>query len=200
MISHYGELSHLPSGHSVLVLPVNFTVTALIFALFVTFNCNFPRSRADFEEVFWVVPSWSRPVRNMTGSARIMEHDTPFPEQTGFSASCVSFEETEIELITELALRLCLGTAPGGLPPRDGLDIAIGESSTTVPAVALLANIVVGSADADENDAPIVCGLADLEEVAAEDGAAELDEEKGVKTEPSTRFAFSREASLLSFT
>ena len=135
----------------------------------------------------------------MTGSARTIEHDTPLPEQTGFSASCVALEETEREP-TELALRLCLGATPGGLPPRDGLDIATGVSSTTVPAIALLANIVVGSADADENDALRVWGLADLVEVAAEDGAVEVDEEKGEKTDPSTRFAFSREASFLSFT
>ena len=134
----------------------------------------------------------------MTGSARMIEHDTPLPEHTGFSASCVALEETEREP-TELALRLCLGATPGGLPPRDGLDIATGESSTAVPAV-LLANIVVGSADAEEKDALRVWGLADLVEVAAEDGAVEVDEEKGEKTDPSTRFAFSREASFLSFT
>jgi hypothetical protein len=138
----------------------------------------------------------------MTGSARIMEHDTPFPEQTGFSVSWQAFEGSAIELFTELALRLCLGATPGGLPPRDGLDIATGESSTNVPAAALLANIVVASADADKNDALSVWGLADLVEVAAEDGAveAEVAEEKGEKTDPSTRFAFSREARFLSFT
>jgi hypothetical protein len=136
----------------------------------------------------------------MTGSARIMEDDTPFPEQTGFSVSCATFGGAAIELLTELALRLCLGTTPGGPPPRDGLDIATGESSTTVPAVALLENMVVGSAEADENDVLRVWGLADLVGVAAEDGAVELDEEKGEKTDPSTRFAFSREASFLSVT
>ena len=138
----------------------------------------------------------------MTGSARIMEHDTPFPEQTGFSVSWQAFEGSAIELFTELALRLCLGATPGGLPPRDGLDIATGESSTNVPAAALLANIVVASADADKNDALSVWGLADLVEVAAEDGAVEVEaaEEKGEKTDPSTRFAFSREARFLSFT
>ena len=131
-----------------------------------------------------------------------MEHDTPFPEQTGFSVSWAAFEGSAIELFTELVLRLCLGATPGGLPPRDGLDIATGESSTNIPAVALLANIVVGSADADKNDALGVWGLADLVEVAAEDGAVEVEaaEEKGEKTDPSTRFAFSREARFLSFT
>jgi hypothetical protein len=88
----------------------------------------------------------------MTGSAKIIEHETPFPEQTGFSHSWAFFEGIEIEPFTDVALRLCLGIVPGGLPPRDGRDIATGESSTTVPAVALRENIVVGSADADEND------------------------------------------------
>ena len=37
-------------------------------------------------------------------------------------------------------------------------------------------------------------------EVAADDGAEEVEEENGEKTDPSTRFAFSREASFLSFT
>lgn len=129
-----------------------------------------------------------------------MEHETPFPEHTGFSVSGQFFEGIDIEPVTDVALRLCLGVVPDGLPPRDGRDIATGESSTTVAAVALLENIVVGSADAEENDVLMVWGLAERVEVAAEDGAAELDEEKGEKTEPSTRFAFSREASFLSFT
>lgn len=137
-------------------------------------------------------------MRNITGSARIMEHDTPFPEQTGFSVSCAIFESSTVQPFTELALRLCLGVAPGTLPPSGGLDIAMAGSSTNVPAAALLANIVVGSADADGNDALSVSGLVDLVELAAEDGAVEADEEKGEKTDPSTRFAFSREASFLS--
>jgi hypothetical protein len=101
---------------------------------------------------------------------------------------------------TELALRLCLETPPRELSPSDGRDIAIAGSSTTVPAATLLANMVVGSADAEENDALSVSGLADLVELAAEDGAEEADEENGEKTAPSTRFAFSREASFLSST
>ncbi len=110
------------------------------------------------------------------------------------------FEGREVELFTELALRLCLGVAPGKLPPSVGLDIAAAGSSTNIPAVVLLANIVVGSADADENDALGVSGLVELVELAARDGAVEADEEKGEKTDPSTRFAFSREASFLSST
>lgn len=107
-----------------------------------------------------------------------------------------------MELFTELVLILCLGLTPLELS-RDGRDMA--GSSTKSPAAALLANIVVGSADADENDVLNVSGLADLVELAAEDGAAEGveeegDEEKGANTEPSTRFAFSREASFLSST
>jgi hypothetical protein len=141
-------------------------------------------------------------VRKITGSARIIEHDTPFPEKTGFSASCAIFEGSIVDPFTELALRLCLGAAPGTLSPSGGLDIAIAGSSTNDPAAALLANIVVRSADADENDALSVSGLADPVELAAEDGAVEVevDEEKGEKTDPSTRFAFSREASFLSST
>src|ERR1700679_4029127 len=111
----------------------------------------------------------------MTGSARIMEHDTPFPEQIGFSTSCAAFEGRLIELFTELVLSLCLE-----LSLSDGRDIAIVGSSTTVPAATLLANKVVGSADAEENDALRVSGLADLVEEAAEDGA-EVDEENGEK-------------------
>jgi hypothetical protein len=129
-----------------------------------------------------------------------MEHDTPFPEQTGFSVSCAIFNGETFEPFTELALRLCLGAAPGKLPPSGGLDIAIAGSSTNVPAAALLAKIVVGPADAGENDALSISGLVGLVELAAEDGAVEVDEENGEKTDPSTRFAFSREASFLSST
>jgi hypothetical protein len=105
----------------------------------------------------------------MTGSARIMEQDTPLPEQTGFSISWTAFEGITREPFTELALRLCLGPALDKASPSGGLDIAIVGSSTNVPAAALLAKIVVGSADADENDALRVSGLADLVELAAED-------------------------------
>jgi hypothetical protein len=51
---------------------VNFTVTALILALLVTFSCNFPLSMADelFEERC-VVPSWSSPLKNIVGSAKM---------------------------------------------------------------------------------------------------------------------------------
>lgn len=43
------------------------------------------------------------------------------------------------------------------------------------------------------------CGLGALVEGAADDGGVEVGDEKGEKTEPSTRFALSREASLLSW-
>lgn len=82
----------LPSGHSVLALPVNVMVTALILTLLVMLSCNLPRRMADeLECESRVVPSWSNPVRYITGSARTIEHDTPFPAQIGFSVSAAFF-------------------------------------------------------------------------------------------------------------
>lgn len=61
--------------------------------------------------------------------------------------------------------------------------------------------MVDGSVETTESDArgeAEAAGLGDLVELAAEDVAVEEEEEDGKKTEPSTRFAFSREASFLS--
>lgn len=45
----------------------------------------------------------------------------------------------------------------------------------------------------------LTCGLGTLVEDGVEDGGVEVGDENGEKTEPSTRFALSREASLLSW-
>jgi hypothetical protein len=99
----------------------------------------------------------------------------------------------------EPALILVLDVAPLELSPSGGLDIV--GSSNKIPAAALLANIVFGSADAAENDVLSgldVSGVVDLLEVPAEGEAGEGREVNGEKTDPSTRFAFSRDASFLS--
>jgi hypothetical protein len=129
----------LPSGHSVLAFPVNFNVTALIFALFVTFNCNFPRSSAlelDVESL--VVPSWSRPFKKMFGSARMIETATPFPEATGFSVST---------LLNEFVLTLLVATTPEELS-NDGLSIAGSSNPLQALKRDLLEYNDVGSAEA----------------------------------------------------
>ena len=52
------KLLSIPSGQSVLALPVNFTVTALILALLVTFSCSLPLNIADVQfDEFRVDPS-----------------------------------------------------------------------------------------------------------------------------------------------
>jgi len=88
----------------------------------------------------------------------------------------------------------------------EGLGIAESGPSKLVPAARLLDRIVDGSVDAAEMDVleeRLVSGLADLVELAAEDeaevifGEVEVLDENGDKA-PSTRFAFSREASFLS--
>jgi hypothetical protein len=103
--------------------------------------------------------------------------------------------------MNEAALILLLGVAPLEPSPSGGLDIV--SSSNNIPVAALLANIVFESADAAENDVLSdldVSGLVDLLEVPAEGvagGGGEV-EENGENTDPSTRFAFSRDASFLS--
>jgi hypothetical protein len=88
-----------------------------------------------------------------------------------------------------------------------GLDIA--GLAAKLPVAILLAKIVDGSPDAMESDPAIgdlgVCGVltvggdkVEVAEVATEGEAIEEFEENGEKTEPSTRFAFSLEASFLS--
>ena len=99
----------------------------------------------------------------------------------------------------EAALILVLDVAPLEPSPSGGLDIV--GSSNKIPAAALLANIVFGSADAAENDVLSdleVSGVVDLLEVPAEGEAGEGREVNGEKTDPSTRFAFSLDASFLS--
>jgi len=103
---------------------------------------------------------------------------------------------------------LPLGLMLWGLSENDGLDIAV--STGMRPLAILRANIVDGSPDArekelsiDETGVPEVSGLSDDTEVAvvelvADDEAVAGFEEKGEKTVPSTRFAFSLEASFLS--
>jgi hypothetical protein len=80
---------------------------------------------------------------------------------------------------------------------NEGLDMAgSGSSNPAMPNPDLLANIELRSAVAASNEGGLAAGLADRVELAAEDVAVEVeDEESEEKTEPRTRFAFSREAS-----
>lgn len=104
-------------------------------------------------------------------------------------------------------LMLSLEFEPLVLSDNDGrgivTGIVMGESigALAAAAAALLANIVFGSdgpKDSDPlGDEPPSPGLSDLVELAAEVVAVEGLEENGEKTDPSTRFAFSREASFL---
>jgi len=113
--------------------------------------------------------------------------------QTGFSCS----ERLLVE-VTEAPLMLFLGPAPRAVSIAT-LDI-VGSSSPAIPNPGLLlAYIDVGSEDAATNEGGLSdAGLAERVELAAEDGAEEEDvEDSEEKTDPSTRFAFSREASFL---
>lgn len=142
----------------------------------------------------------------------MIEQDTPLPEQTGFSESEPIFPVIRepaliLGLLAETLLKV-LPTSNVGVcaPPiafsREGLDIAL---SPIDGGSDLRENMVVGSEEAIDREARgelgvagVADGLADLVELAAEVVATEEFEEEGKKTEPSTRFAFSREASFLS--
>jgi hypothetical protein len=122
------------------------------------------------------------------------------PEQTGFSISNKLFVGISGPKIAPLVPEDWCSTI-------EGLGVADSGPSKLVPAASLLDRIVDGSADAAEKDVledRLVSGLGDLVELAAEDEADEVSEvvevleENGENTEPSTRFAFSREASFLS--
>jgi hypothetical protein len=141
----------------------------------------------------------------------MMEQETPLPEQTGFSESDPIFPfNKEPALMLGLEVEVLLKVLPVseailGLfaPPRAfssvGLDIVV--SPNTELATDRRENMVDGSVEATERDARgevEPAGLGDLVELAAEDVAVEKEEEDGKKTEPSTLFAFSREASFLS--
>lgn len=136
----------------------------------------------------------------------MIEQATPFPEQTGFSESDPIFpfiREPALMLGLEFVLKVLpasddeLGVcAPPIAFSSDGLDIVVSADEL---ATDRRENMVDGSDDAIEKDARgelDSAGLVDLEESAAEDVAAE-EAEDGKKTEPSTLFAFSREASFL---
>jgi hypothetical protein len=122
------------------------------------------------------------------------------PEQTGFSISNELFAGISDPKVAPLDPDDWCSTI-------EGLGIADSGPSKPVPAASLLDRIVDGSADAAEKDVledRLVSGLGDLVELAAEDEAEEVFavlevlEENGENTDPSTRFAFSREASFLS--
>lgn len=120
---------------------MNFKVTALIFALLVTFNCSFPRSNAlelDVESL--VVPSWSSPFKKMFGSARMIETATPFPEATGFSAS-------KLLALVGVVLTLLLAASP-----REGSNVGLDIAESSKPLQLLKRDLLeykdVGSADA----------------------------------------------------
>lgn len=139
-----------------------------------------------------------------------MEQETPLPEQTGFSASDPIFPvNKEPALMLGLDVWTLLRVLPASEPElivcappiafsNEGLDIV--ESPTKEPATCRRENIVDRSVEAMVRDARgelEPAGLGDLVELAAEDVAVEVVEEDGKKTEPSTLFAFSREASFL---
>ncbi len=130
-------------------------MTAFIFALFDTVNRNLPRTKPDeFDELSGVDPPWLWPVRYMTGSARIMEQDIPLLTHTGLSSSLLACGRVAVKLLRAAEVL--------EISENDGLDIA--GSTRTEPAAALLAKIVVGSADAEYNDVLSdvgVCGPAD---------------------------------------
>lgn len=147
----------------------------------------------------------------MTGSPRMMEQETPLPEQTGFSESDPIFPfNKEPALMLGLEVEILLKVLPASEvilgvcdPPeafsREGRDIV--DSPNTELATDRRENIVDGSVEATDSDARgevDPAGLGDLVELAAEDVAVEEEEEDGKKTEPNTLFAFSREASFLS--
>jgi len=72
------------------------------------------------------------------------------------------------------------------------------SSNPAGPDAVLLEYSDAGSAEAALIEGVLTGGLGDRVELAAEDEAAEEFEESEEKTEPSTRFAFSREASFSS--
>ena len=99
------------------------------------------------------------------------------------------------------AVRFFCTAGPLELLARGGLDIS--ESFRPLLDAGLLENMVFGSADAAANDVPgdlPTSPLADWVEFAVLGVVVDEFEEKDEKTEPSTRFAFSREASFLNST
>jgi hypothetical protein len=99
------------------------------------------------------------------------------------------------------AVRFFCTAGPLELLVNVGLDIS--ESFRPLLDADLLENMVFGSADAAANDVLgdlLISPLADRVEFAVLGVVVDEFEEKEEKTEPSTRFVFSREASLLNST
>lgn len=165
------------------------------------------------------MPSWSSPVRNITGSAKTILHEIPLPAQRGLSASAAA-----LFVMPETALMLPLGLALPVISCSEGLDIAMFSAAARV--AILLASIVDGSVEARERELRTddggvrgLCGLCELRGLrgvagdsnAEYGGLAVVGVERGVeigvvfaeeKVEiaPSTRFAFCADASLFSST
>jgi len=136
-----------------------------------------------------VVPSWSRPVKNVVGSASEIKQDIPPPEATGFSCS--------VTLLLDAAdnARFLLDLSAVSIPrlSSDGLDMLASPGTTAVGIIGLCCIRAAALPPSKAGSCGVVgdvdCG------VAAEDDEAVEDVEKDEKTEPNTRFAFSREAS-----
>ena len=161
----------------------------------------------------------------MTGSARMIEHETPFPEAMGLSASwfiCLGIGAAAAMLV---GVRL-----PLVMPARAGLDISGSATSGFVEIeLATVEFVSVGDTKSEDRfvrlaakddrfvDVPakddlleegihedlferVNSALADrVESFAGGEAAAEsLLEEKGEKTDPNTRFTLSLAASFLS--
>lgn len=132
----------------------------------------------------------------------MIEQDTPLPDATGFSLSCAIelaalFPTAPILFLPVPALILFLPAAPWAFSTNGGPDIV--KLSKPLPATDRLEYMVMGFDAAAYTGVTdrVVSGLIDLVELTAEDAAVEELKENGEKTDPSTRFAFSREASFL---
>jgi len=134
------------------------------------------------------VPSWSRPVKKVVGSASDIKQDIPPPEATGFSCSVILLldaADNARPLVGVPAVSfprvssggLLVSSPPGTEGPRTDCLWGIGPTALGSKAGARGVTGVVG------------CG------VGVEDVVAVEVEENGERTEPNTRLAVSREAS-----
>lgn len=97
----------------------------------------------------------------MTGSANIILHVTPLPEQTGLSPSVALLVVDAAENVDPvLILFLGLFTRPLS-DDKEGLDIAvvIGVVGADMPLAILLAKIVDASPEARESELPTDLGI-----------------------------------------
>lgn len=130
----------MPPGHSVLALPLKFSLIALILAFFCTRTCKLPRSMVALPGI----AAWfSNPWRNSTGSTKLIPTIMPLPEARGFSSFMLRVM-AEFSRVRFVFIRGEIVVMPALFPfPADGFDAFLTSSANLGLCIMLLTGSLI---------------------------------------------------------